>query len=166
MKFLDLAASGVPLATKLAPLLMLVPLPLPGRYSHQGGQEAAATSFEHGPSLLGSSAAGLQGKDLTSRCPSEEGTGRVGVPTASPRHWPPHARNLPCRCHGRLSIHLTFCIFASASHLCWIFSILSTHHFPALLHPASCPEDISLAFWLPVGLSQWEVPSGRPEVHG
>lgn len=104
-----------------------------------------------------------------------DGTGNMEVQTASLGHSKPHAQNSRCKSHGTLSIHLAFSPFSNPlcvfplSHLCWIFSISPYKVFPHSYPLCSIPRswtfmDISLAFWLVVGFSQWEAPARDPGV--
>lgn len=100
----------------------------------------------------------------------EDGTGNMEVQTMSLGCSKPHAQNPKCKSYGRmrilpclstpsLIIHLYL-----LSYLCWIASI--SPHRPFLHSFLSCsiPRSVmfmavSLAFWLLVGLSQWEAPA-------
>lgn len=150
---------GLLLAPLLAPLLILVPLPIPRKYFHQGGPEATGISFEHGSWLSGSSASGLRGKDIRSHAPPEEGTGSTEVQTACLGHRQPRAEDPTCSSQGRPSIHPAFCTLSNASyfcvlpHLCWIFSISLHIPFPTSSPSCFLPRgsifmDIFLAFWI------------------
>lgn len=141
MKFLDLAVRGQWLASpppQMVPFLILVFLPLPGKYFYQGGPEATGISFEH-ERLSGNSAFGPVVRTSAPVPPCEEGTGSMEVQTAFPGPWQPadptedQAFSPPSTRFLILPISAFFPIGAGYP------PFLSTTHFPTVPHPASCP---------------------------
>lgn len=154
---------GLLLAPQLAPLLILVPLPLPRKYFHQGGPEAtgiaSALSMGHGcqeaqhlvsvvrTSPLMPHLRKALGVRRSKQPPSDTGSLVHRVPPAAPREDRAFAQ--PSAPFLMLLISVFFPICAGYS------PFLSTSHFPTLPHPAFCPGvRYSWTSSLPFGFSQ------------